>query len=174
MTEAERRRAFAAAFIAQARSDWRVFELLSDQSNTDACHRHHYLQMACEKLAKAYRLRDTNAAVDDLVKSHVGFAKFIQPYMLSTLKEQYQGREAQLATLIRDARAIAREIEKMAPAVDRTNAPENAEYPWEQAGQITAPCKYTYPGLDLLRKPGGRAFLKLVKNALDDFEVAHP
>lgn len=122
-------------------------ELLSDQSNTDACHRHHYLQMACEKLAKAYRLRDTSVAVDDLVKSHVGFAKFIQPYMLSTLKEQYQGREAQLARRIRDARAIAREIEKMAPAVDRTNAPENAEYPWEQAGQITAPCKYTYPGL---------------------------
>jgi len=82
-------------------------------------------------------------------------------------------RRRAFAVAFIDARAIAREIEKMAPAVDRTNAPENAEYPWEQAGQITAPCKYTYPGLDLLRLPGGRAFLKLVKKALDDFEVAH-
>ena len=47
MTDAERRRSFAEAFIEQARSDWRVFELLSDQSNIDPCHRHHYLQMAC-------------------------------------------------------------------------------------------------------------------------------
>jgi hypothetical protein len=57
------------------------------------CHRLHYLQMACEKLAKAYRLRDTKAAVDDLVSRHAGFAKFIGPFFAPVLKNGYRGKD---------------------------------------------------------------------------------
>jgi hypothetical protein len=70
MTAEERRRAFASAFIEQARSDWSVRGTLAEQTQVPACHQLHYLQMACEKLAKAYRLRDTNSEVGDLVSKH--------------------------------------------------------------------------------------------------------
>jgi len=67
-------------------------------------------------------------------------------------------------------RAIAREIEKLAPAIDRTTAPENAEYPWERDERVVSPCHYAFPSLELLRQPGGRAFLNLIERALGGFE----
>ena len=80
MTEDERRRAFAEAFIAQARSDWRVYRILAERDEVPSCHRLHYLQMVCEKLAKAYRLRDTKSPIDELVSKHSGFSKFVGPF----------------------------------------------------------------------------------------------
>lgn len=170
MSEGDRRRAFADAFIDQARSDWAVYRLLAAHDDVVVCHELHYLQMVCEKLAKAYRLRDTKAAVDELVSKHTGFAKFVGPFFLAALKEEFRGKDAQLAGLIARARTLAREIEKLAPAIDRTAAPENAEYPWERDGKIVAPCRYVFSSLELLRQPGGRAFLNLVERALTDFE----
>lgn len=169
MTEAERRRAFALAFMAQARSDWHAYRVLNE-AHVAMCHRLHYLQMACEKLAKAYRLRDTKAPVDDLVSKHSGFSKFVAPFFMAVLKDEYSGKDQQLRALVQRARALAREIEKLAPAIDREESPENAEYPWERDGQVTAPCDFAFPSLEPLRQPGGRAFLNLVERALDDFE----
>ena len=171
MTGADRRRAFATAFIAQARSDWQVHRILAERDDIPVCHQLHYLQMVCEKLAKAYRLRDTNASLDDLISRHSGFAKFVGPYFAAVLKDDYLGKDEQLRGLIRRARAIAREIEKLAPAIDRLATPENAEYPWERGDQVTAPCNHAFPSLELLRQPGGRAFLNLVERALKNFET---
>ena len=58
MTDDELRRAYERAFLAQARSDWNVYRLLSE-SREPSCHALHYLQMATEKLAKAYRMRES-------------------------------------------------------------------------------------------------------------------
>ncbi len=91
MNEDERRRGFAVAFIAQARSDWGVYRLLAERGDVAACHVLHYLQMACEKLAKAYRLRDTQSPVDDLLSKHTGFAKFVGPFFAAVLKDEYRG-----------------------------------------------------------------------------------
>jgi hypothetical protein len=170
MTEDERRRAFAEAFIAQARSDWSVHHLLAERKDVVACHELHYLQMVCEKLAKAYRLRDTRSPVDGLVSKHTGFAKFVGPFFAAVLKDDYRDKDAQLRGLITRARALAREIEKLAPAIDRAAAPENSEYPWERDERVIAPCRYPFPSLELLRQPGGRAFLNLIERALDGFE----
>jgi hypothetical protein len=170
MTESERRRAYASAFISQARSDWHVHRILAKRDDVAVCHRLHYLQMVCEKLAKAYRLRDTNARLDDLVSKHSGFAKFIGPYFAVVLKDDYRGKDEQLRGLLRRARAIAREVEKLAPAIDRLATPENAEYPWERGEQVMVPCDYGFPSLELLRQPGGRTFLNLIERAIDDFE----
>ncbi|HWZ91629.1 MAG TPA: hypothetical protein VNW92_22360 [Polyangiaceae bacterium] len=174
MTDDERRRAFAVAFIAQARSDWRVYRILAERDEVLSCHRLHYLQMVCEKLAKAYRLRDTKSPIDELVAKHAGFSKFIGPFF-AALKDEYTGKDQQLRGLIQRARTPAREIEKLAPAIDRAASPENAEYPWERDGAVTAPCDFGFPSLQFLTLPGGRAFLNLVERALDDFEkVALP
>jgi hypothetical protein len=169
MTDDGHRAAYAAAFIKQARSDWLVFRALSEPPIA-FCHRLHYLQMACEKLAKAYRLRDTSSPIDELISKHTGFEKFIGAFFLA-IKSEYVGKHKQLETLIRTSRNYAREVEKLAPAIDRVCAPENAEYPWERDGAIVVPCEYTYPGLVFLRERGGFAFLNLIQRALNEYET---
>jgi hypothetical protein len=67
---------------------------------------------------------------------------------------------------------LAREIEKLAPAVDRVGSPENAEYPWQSGENIVVPCQYDYPQLSLLMTAGGRTFLKLVSRAIEEFKPA--
>jgi hypothetical protein len=115
--------------------------------------------MACEKLAKAHRLRDTKSPVDDLLSSHTGFARFMPSFCKLALGEKYRGKDAQLARVIKDSRALAREIA----------TPENAEYPWERYDKVIAPCEHDFPSLDLLGKPGGRTFLKLLKEGMEVF-----
>jgi hypothetical protein len=80
----EHRVAFAAAFLAQARSDWHVYQLLAATDKLPACHALHYRQAACLHKHRA---------------------------------------------ICASAARFAREIEKLAPAVDRATSPENAEYP---------------------------------------------
>jgi hypothetical protein len=168
----EHRSAFAVAFLAQARSDWRVYQQLAAAGELPACHALHYLQMACEKISKAYRLRDTGGTFDEITSRHTGFGKFINAFLRSpTLLADYHGRTARHRAMCSSAAKFAREIEKLAPAVDRATSPENAEYPWLRGGRVLTPCEYTYPALSLLSEPGGRAFLRLVGRALADYET---
>ena len=167
------REAWAAAFAAQSRSDWQVYNLLSDDTRVPGCHELHYLQMACEKIAKAYRSRDPRANLEEICTKHVGFANFIGSLLASpSFRVAYRGREAQLRELSRRASVLAREIEKLAPAVDRIASPENAEYPWQSGEDVMTPCKYSFPRLSLLTTAGGRHFLKLVARAIEEFESA--
>ncbi|HEX7183963.1 MAG TPA: hypothetical protein VF756_19185 [Thermoanaerobaculia bacterium] len=165
------REVWAAAFAAQSQSDWQVYNLLAGEPWLPPCHELHYLQMSCEKIAKAYRCRDTAADLEELLKRHIGFAKFIGSFLSSPMiKEAYRGRSAQLQKISKLSRALAREIEKLAPAVDRAGSPENAEYPWESGDDVVSPCQYSYPRLSLLTSAGGRTLLKLVARAIQDFE----
>ena len=165
------REVWASAFALQSRSDWQVYNLLAGEPQLADCHELHYLQMACEKIAKAYRCRDTDADLQDLLKRHIGFAKFMSSFLSSPgIQEAYKGRDAQLREISRVARGLAREIEKLAPAVDRTGTPENAEYPWESGDKVVSPCQYSYPRLSLLTSAGGRTLLKLVDRAIQAFE----
>lgn len=90
------------------------------------------------------------------------------PFFQAKLRDEYRGKGTQLDVVLRNFRALARGIEKLAPAVGRADSPENAEYPWERAGEVYAPCAYDFPALGLLRAPGGRSFLKLLHRALDE------
>jgi hypothetical protein len=164
------REAWASAFMAQSRSDWQVYGRLAADPQIPACHHLHYLQMACEKIAKAYRCRDGTVNLEELLKRHVGFSKFLGSFLASpSVKEAYRGRAAQLRAVAALARALAREIEKLAPSVDRAASPENAEYPWDSGEGIVSPCEYNYPRLSLLTSPGGRTLLKLVARAIQEF-----
>ena len=166
------REAWASAFAEQSRSDWQVYNLLAAEPNVPTCHELHYLQMACEKIAKAYRCRDTATNLEELLKRHVGFAKFIGSFLASpSIREAYSGRNAQLQQIARIARTLAREIEKLAPAVDRTGSPANTEYPWASEDEVVVPCRYGYPRLSLLTRPGGRTFLKVVAQMIREFEA---
>lgn len=167
------RMAWAAAFAEQGRSDWQVYDLLAKNPRLADCHELHYLQMACEKIAKAYRCRDTTTKLEDLLTRHVGLAKFVETFLSSpATRRAYRGRGAQLQQLSRLARTLAKEIERLAPAVDRAGSPENAEYPWESEGEVISPCQYSFPRLSLLTTAGGRSFLKLMSRAIQEFGTA--
>jgi hypothetical protein len=139
------RGAWASAFARQSRSDWEVYELLNERV-VHVCHPLHYLQMACEKIGKAYRCRNTETELAQLFSRHVGFEKFLRMYLASpAVRALYKGKMAQLRVIRRNSLHLAREIEKLAPAVDRGSSPENAEYPWAAGDAILAPCDSSTP-----------------------------
>ena len=66
---------FQRLFLVQARSDYRVFELLWKEwkeSSLPACHALHYLQMATEKFGKAKAWKHGFGS-----KTHLGFRGFL-------------------------------------------------------------------------------------------------
>jgi hypothetical protein len=166
-----RRERFARAFYEQASSDWSVYDALTKLA-LPRCHQLHYLQMACEKLGKAYRLLHPACDVNDVVTHHVGFERFINSYLRSpAMVSEYHGKQARHREVCKTSRALAREIEKLAPSVDRGARPENAEYPWEHGSMVLVPCRYDFSALSLLDQPGGRAFLKLIARAFREYPV---
>ena len=159
----------ADAYAEQSQSDFVVFS--RHLKDAEECHRLHYLQMACEKIAKAYRLRDTQTfGVDDLY-SHTVFSRFIQNFLKAKeVKDRYQAQDAKLKQMERYARSLAGEIEKLAPAVDRDLTPANVEYPWTHSETVSVPCHHQYTILPLLAAPGGWEFLKLIEIAIEDYQ----
>ena len=159
----------ADAYAEQSRSDFAVYAV--HLRNAEECHRLHYLQMACEKIAKAYRLRDTRAFTADDLYSHTVFSRFIQNFLKAEeVTSRYQAQDAKLKQVERYARSLAAEIEKLAPAVDRDLTPANAEYPWTDGGTVSVPCRHRYALVPLLVAPAGREFLKLIETAIADYD----
>ncbi len=164
---------WADVFAAQSRSDFQVYDTLP--LAVEDCHRLHYLQMAGEKIAKAYRLRDTEIGLEEAMKSHVAFSHFAASMLISpSSKTRYKGKEAWLQQTLKRVQGLAREIEKLAPAVDRQRSPANAEYPWAEEESIVTPCRYVYPVMTALRQPSGSEFLKLLRETIEDYPSTQP
>ena len=164
------REQWADAYYEQARSDWALFTELLARADVSPSHSLHYLQMATEKLAKAYRFRDTETAVDTLLTSHVGFHQFLNVFLRSpVMRLEYSGRTAQLERLRHDCGKLSRAVEKLAPGVDRVGHPGNTEYPWSTGDAVVIPVRWSFPELSLLREPAGRIFLKFVERAFHGY-----
>lgn len=105
------REAWARAYARQAQSDWEPYDQLTGQVTGQGalrCHQVHYLQMASEKIAKAYRFRDTATSPKHLLRSHVGFTKFFNAFLKSSrVKQMYEDKHAQLAQITKRCRALA-------------------------------------------------------------------
>ncbi len=170
MTEPSRND-WAQAFANQARSDWEIYVVLeAHPTSLPRCHALHHLQMACEKIAKAYRLRDTQCSPSEVMRFHTGVDKFINLWFASpTAAVLYAGRSSQHRYARTECQRIAREIEGLAPAAYRQGTPANVEYPWADNGAAVAPCAYSFPETRLLVTPAGRHFLKVMKLAIDRF-----
>ncbi len=162
----------AEAYARQSQSDFKIYqEVLQD---VEECHRLHFLQMACEKIAKAYRLRDTPNFPEENLYSHVFFSRFILSLLTSPqIKDRYRSRDAKLKQMVRDGQRLARQIEKLAPAVDREQTPANVEYPWVEGNSVFTPCSYKYGNLSLLTQQNAHEFLRLVTTAIEDFSSIH-
>ena len=155
------------AFAKQAQADFRTWNELGRQNELPKSQKLHFLQMACEKLAKAH-LCKSGLDPYSLQSSHAYIAKTL-PIIARQQFPHRAGKTIRDRTgVVKRIKHLAREIELLSPAVDdNKRRPDNCEYPWEDAaGKLHVPAEYTFPNLTLLTHPGGRTFLNFIHRAL--------
>lgn len=154
------------AFARQARADFDMWDELQDCRDVLECHKLHFLQMACEKLAKAH-LCGTGTDPYAIQQSHAYVAKSL-PKITQHHYARRGKRVKKYGFLLKEIRRLAREIELLCPAVDDGGRRrDNYEYPWElQDGTLRVPAEHTFYGLNLVTQPVGRKLLKIVSEAI--------
>jgi len=153
------------AYAKQARADLQAREVLARDVKVPACQHLHFLQMACEKICKAY-LCGMGTDPGALQKSHA----YISKPLPAIIREQLvRRRSAQPRWVLEAIRALARRIELLAPSVDAAGTiPANCEYPWEgRSGMVHVPAEHNF-AIDLSREPAGRHLLKALYSLLDE------
>lgn len=158
---------WALAYARQAQADFRAWELYEQHPEAVAaeCHKLLFLQMACEKLCKAYLIR-AGTPPETLQASH-GYIANPLPVVIRQhiiVSGQDPNRMRGVLSLVRQ---LAGEIEVLNPAVKRDrHRPDNCEYPWEAGSQIVSPLDWTFQPLRLVTIRGGPTFIKLLKGAI--------
>jgi hypothetical protein len=146
------------AYAKQARADLQTRDALMDHGKLPECQQLHFLQMACEKLCKAYLC---GQGVDPLhlQTSHA----FVSRHLPIIARQQ-----AVQAWAIAAIRVLSRKIELLAPSVtDGGRQPANCEYPWiGPTGAVQIPCEHNF-GFDLIREKAGRILLKAIYTAVE-------
>lgn len=173
MTEWER--SYSLAFLRQAQSDFRVHDMLS-RADVEVCQVLHYVQMAFEKAAKAHLWRSGAGGGDGdepsgLLWSHAVIGKVIPQvirHYWATTKQRLSSKQKD--SKLRAFRGVLKEIEILAPAVDKANRPENCEYPWvvqRATGRaVLSPLDVSFPAAELLRTTAGREVVKILKTVV--------
>jgi hypothetical protein len=154
----------------QAHSDWRAYQVLRKTGGVDSCHELHFLQMAAEKISKAYLLRTFQPK-----RSHAGFGKFLRLLIQSSNSGNLQ-RIARIHQFnyiqsfeqwIHSVRPLADDLEKLAPALAKDGP--NPEYPWPHDAPKEAPALYHFPLLERLELAEGRSLLRFLEVSVKRF-----
>jgi len=161
---------WAQSLARQARADLDTFVFLQTRASdrkTPVCHRLQFLQMACEKLTKAW-LCSRAANPVDLSNSHAYVAKNLPQIVGQKLRERGIASAA-AKRLSAASRHLAQEIELLAPAVKRGGQRlDNCEYPWSDArNNLVSPLDWDFAVTNLLNQPFGAVFLHAVSAAID-------
>ena len=154
------------AFARQGRADLETFEKMQLQEfSIPVCHMLQFLQMACEKLAKAY-LCGTGSDPTVLQTSHAYVAKTL-PIVIREQADHVNLGSQKTEGLVKRARHLFQEIEMLAPAVKRGGKrPDNCEYPWaDDTETVHVPLDWTFHPAKFISDHAGRTILKLVKGA---------
>ena len=155
---------WANAYRRQAASDFKIYRHLAD-SDVPGCHALHHLQMATEKIAKAYRLVAEPGATPESVKVH-GLGNFVQVFFSSPRSVERLGLGSHNAKHARRKLVdVANNVERLVPAGLKHR---NAEYPWEVGGAVRVPTDESYDDLG----PSAAKFidfLNFLAIAIDDF-----
>ena len=154
----------------QARSDHALFVQLRG-AGVHECHLLHYLQMATEKLSKAYLWRSGNAPP----KSHTGFVRFLRALLdrraeLDRIANVFGFRRRDdLDNWVRSVQALAYSLQNIAPA-EAGDGP-NPEYPWPHEIPAHCPVGHTFALWNQLTNTGqGRKLMEFVEHAIARFE----
>ena len=133
------------AFFKQAENDFAIF-LEFNNSNKPICQQLHYLQMASEKLSKAFLCSHKNLPPKT---THAALTKFLtvskgRPELRNKLgyKDNYKSFVSYIDSLL----TFANKIEQLAPEGDNLNKP-NPEYPWIQNGYVICPLNFDYQNI---------------------------
>ena len=137
------------AFLKQARSDYSMFESLNEAKDP-LCHKLHFLQMATEKLAKAY-LCDWKSGPPK--KTHLGLVDFLKRSkgrreLRRKLGYGDKKNYAAYVTYIDSLLDIAGKVERLAPSGKLNQV--NPEYPWrdDDTGAVICPLEFGFPVLE--------------------------
>lgn len=158
----------------QSQSDHELFvHFRSGKVAAHECHLLHYLQMATEKLSKAYLWRSGHAPP----KSHTGFVRFLRALMTrpdGELDNIASGlgfkSQAELLVWVRGALPLAYALQNMAPA--EANDGPNPEYPWPHENPTQTPVGHSFPLWAQLCNSGqGRKLLSFIQIAIRQFEL---
>ncbi len=130
--------AWSRAFAQQALSDLDAHDLLGVSG--DKCHRLHFLQMAAEKLCKAFLI--SGDGYDKLPFKHCIISKYLPVIIRGSLANEFRTRASLKAHLIF--------IKHISPSCHANKSrPENSEYPWiESQDRVAVPCDYSFPNID--------------------------
>jgi hypothetical protein len=155
------------AYARQAQVDIDAWDALQSNRDLPECQKLHFLQMACEKLAKAY-LCKSGADPKSLQASHAYTAKNLPLIIRRQLDTARVRNPKTIREIVKNTRRLAREIELLAPAVDAGGKrPDNCEYPWENGNEkLHIPAEWTFSTIQLLAQPAGRTILKLIREAI--------
>ena len=127
------------AYLKQASSDLAVFDTIIKHP---LCQRLHYLQMATEKLAKAYL---SPPGGERPLPTHKAFVRFLQVCRADRRIRQACGMAGdQFRAHVSSLLEIADRVQDLAPAGDMEKP--NPEYPWQDGknGPIIAPVDYAF------------------------------
>lgn len=162
---------WAEAFLSQAQADWKMHKKMR-KANEAACHVLHYLQMATEKLGKAYFL-SAGTDVEEVQNTHLVFTKFLRLAARNGKLQKLLGMSAaQLRAHVRQLLPLAHSIEKLAPALAEGSV--NAEYPWQAPdGTVKTPIAYDFALSTTLQETNGRHLLELVNAIFESFYLLH-
>ena len=154
---------FARGFYRQARADFGTFLRLEHDGEIPTCHRLHYLQMACEKLAKAYQFRSRRPNEQDLLSRHAQIEHAL-PLIVREVYRRASPASKNLGRLLIKLEHLARQLDLLSPSVDDGGRrPDNCEYPWESGDMVVIPAEYEFPSMQLLHgDPAGRTLLNKI------------
>ena len=137
------------------------------------CHLLHYLQMATEKLSKAYLWRSGKPPP----KSHTGFVRFLKALLIRRSAElawisktlEFE-RPEYLEKWTASVQPLAYTLQNMAPAEAR-NGP-NPEYPWPHEAPVHCPATHSFTLWDVLSSSGqGRKLVDFIGRAIRRFDT---
>ncbi len=115
-------------YARQAGADYFAWNYLQNhpELNFARCHKLQFLQMACEKLCKAY-LCNTGMQPAAVQSSHAFTAKNL-PVLIRAHLGRLKEKNSVVESLLKLTRQIGREIELLAPSVDNAGKrPDNCE-----------------------------------------------
>ncbi|MBN1554869.1 MAG: hypothetical protein JXA11_08990 [Phycisphaerae bacterium] len=151
------------AFARQAKSDYEMYLFLNEKRKP-LCHQLHFLQMASEKLAKAW-LCPKNG-VDRPPSTHNMLIRFLeQAKSIRKIRSACNMRQkgTQYKAYIDGLRPLAQKIESLAPAgsIDKPNP----EYPWCSATSVICPVDYSFHDINNTMRIS--KFCRFLKTCID-------
>jgi len=155
----------------QSQSDCALFANLQAIGASE-CHLLHYLQMATEKLSKAYFWRSGHPPS----RSHVGFVRFLRALLNRPTSEMDWisqvlgfGRTDDLEKWVINIQPLAYDLQNIAPS-EAGNGP-NPEYPWPHEWPVEAPADHQFLLWKHLANTGrGRKLMGIIERAIQRFE----